>query len=618
MRKPHTSASDTMPAGFRLRQKLLDKSEINKVAWSPDGKSLATSAQAGISLWNTETAQLIRRLDWNLSLSSCVVWSRDGQMLAAGYSDGTIRLWDVTFGKCIRTLIEHSGSVNDITLSPDGLLLASASDDKTVRLWDIETGKVRRKLLGHDGGVHGLIWLSKEQLLVSASATDSTIRLWELETGSVRHVMEGHHQAVNESRSALSLAWSPKGRTLASAGGDNAIRIYDIDTGKVLSILEGHTDRIGGISFSANGRLLASKSSDHTVRLLRCDSWEPVAVLEEHCIDSRFLGDLKFHPNALRLATLGEKNLAVRIWDLTLSTLLKVAPPSQSLYYSNAKVVLVGDTGVGKTGLSLVLTGQKWSETGSTHGRHVWTFDTREIVRKDGQTESCETLLWDLAGQPDYRLIHQLHLTEVAVALVVFDARSETDPFSGVRHWQRALRQAQRVQGDAAPPVIKFLVSARADVGRINVSPERMELIRQQMGFDRYFETSAKEGWSISELAEEIRRVIDWDTLPTVRSTELFQTIKAFLVKEKEANRLLSTVEDLYRAFLNSENAPAETDDLRAQFETGIGRVESRGLIQRLSFGKLVLLQPELRDAYASAMVNAARDSPKGLGGLSE
>ena len=68
-------------------------------------------------------------------------------------------------------------------------------------------------------------------------------------------------------------------------------------------------------------------------------------------------------------------------------------------------------------------------------------------------------LLWDLAGQPGYRLIHQLHLNEVAVALIVFDSRSETDPFSGVKYWARALAQARQLEGSAAVPLQAYLVA---------------------------------------------------------------------------------------------------------------------------------------------------------------
>jgi class 3 adenylate cyclase len=119
-------------------------------------------------------------------------------------------------------------------------------------------------------------------------------------------------------------------------------------------------------------------------------------------------------------------------------------------------------------------------------------------------------------------------------------------------------------------------------------------------------------------LAEAIRGAIEWKAMPKVSSTQLFQRIKAFLVEEKESGRLLSTVDDLFRTFRKTNEEAADAEELRIQFETCIGLVESRGLIRRLSFGNLVLLQPETLDAYASAMVNAAKAEPDGLGSLAE
>jgi class 3 adenylate cyclase len=136
--------------------------------------------------------------------------------------------------------------------------------------------------------------------------------------------------------------------------------------------------------------------------------------------------------------------------------------------------------------------------------------------------------------------------------------------------------------------------------------------------FDGYFETSAKEGWKIAALAVAIREGIDWQAMPRVSSTTLFQRIKTFLLDEKASRRLLSTTDDLFRAFLRTVEAAVETGELRTQFETCISLVEARGLIRRLSFGNLVLLQPELLDAYASAMVNAAKAEPDGLGRMAE
>ncbi len=138
---------------------------------------------------------------------------------------------------------------------------------------------------------------------------------------------------------------------------------------------------------------------------------------------------------------------SVDIWDIDLAKLQKAEATTSTRHYVNAKALLVGDTGVGKTGLGLVHTGQPFIATESTHGRNVWTFDTYEIELNGKGRQTRETLLWDLAGQPGYRVIHQLHLNEVSLALVCFDARSETDPLAGVNHWDRALRLACQRRG---------------------------------------------------------------------------------------------------------------------------------------------------------------------------
>ena len=128
-----------------------------------------------------------------------------------------------------------------------------------------------------------------------------------------------------------------------------------------------------------------------------------------------------------------------------------------------------------------------------------------------------------------------------------------------------------------------------------------------------------RKGGGIEELRAAIERGIPWDELPTVTSSELFATIKSYLIEVKKAGRLFAPAGQLFEDFARQHpEAIAEDDDLRADFDVCIGRLENRDLIRRLSFGDYVLLQPELLDAYASSLVIAAKNEPDGLGSIAE
>ncbi len=608
---PDKNKHDKVPVGFTLRRTLRgNRGFINRIAWSPAGQTLAAASNDHmIRLWDAQTGELRQTLTGHTSLATTVTWSPDGRRLASGSDDDTIRLWDGNTGTPDRLLTGHTANVTSVDWSPGGQTLASGSDDKTIRVWHTETGALLWSLIGHEKAILSVAWSPDGSMLASASF-DGTIRLWDAATG------ESHRILRHQDACLYHLAWSPDGQTLAAGADNGTIQLWDLSTDRLATILEGHTADVLSVSFSLDGRLLASKGLDDTIRFWRLDTWQTVAILPEE--GNWPYSGMAFHPTLPLLATLGEGDKVIRIWEISIDEILSVAPSTTVDYYTNAKVVLVGDSGVGKSGLGLVLSGGVYEPTESTHGRRVWTFQHQEVELTDERKESREILLWDLAGQPGYRLIHQLHLNEIAVALVIFDAHTPGDPLSGVHYWNRALRQAQLVQGDGAPPFKKFLVAARLDRGAPGLNADRIETLLHDQGFAGYFATSAKEGWDIEELAEAIRAAVDWSALPRVSSPNLFQQIKNFLVAEKVAGRLLSTVDDLYRSFLSSDRTLSDTPELRAQFEICIRLVESRGLIRRLSFGSFILLQPELLDAYASALVNAAKEEREGLGSISE
>ncbi len=607
-----------LPPGLLLRRRLTGNTlGITRIAWSPSGHILASpSGDRTIKLWDTITGQILHTLSDHTDRINDAAWSPDGTVIASASDDATIKLWDTCTGKCLKTLKGHTAALMRVTFASDGQTLASGSDDGTVKLWEMRSGQnlntLTSMLTGQQTSVTSVAYSPEGNFLV-VDYDNGFVQLWNASTSRFWFI---------GGMALTSIAWSPDGQHLAAGSEDGMIRLWKVSDedqqseGPIVleSQLEGHTDWITSLSFSSDGRLLASKSWDGTVRLWRTDTWETVYIIHEPA-SGKVLPGIAFHPTEPVLATLGEEDTEIRVWDLDIPTLLAETQGLSSMY-RNAKVVLVGDSGVGKSGLGLVLTGQSYQATESTHARHVWTFENRSVALGGGREEIQEIFLWDLAGQPGYRLIHQLHLNEVMLALVVMDAHSETDPFAGVYHWVRALWVAQRPQGqsEAIAKLKKFLVSARIDRGGIAVSRDRIDRLGRELHLNGFFETSAKEGWGIMKLAEAIREAIDWEALPKVSSTALFQEIKAFLVTEKEVGHVLASRDDLYQKFLSQR----KKEDVWAQFETCIEQMETQGLLRKLSVGNLILLQPERIDAYASALVNAVKDEPDGFGSIQE
>jgi GTPase SAR1 family protein len=611
-------------AGSRAGVKLIrtfegHTSTINSLDICSSGQQLASaSADGDIKLWDVESGHLLHTLEGYGHSVRSVVFSPNNTMLASGGADCTVRLWDALSGTPLFSLVGHKAPILSVAYNPSGTILASGGSDDNVHMWSAFDSKPIKTHTAHGGGVHSVAFNAGGTLLAGGTE-DGPVLIWDADTGRLLRKLEGHRSPV------YAVMFHPLGRVVTTASHGN-VMIWELSTGKLLRTLEGQTGMMSLVSYDPKGLLLATRSQD-SIRLWDLASW---SLLTEIPLQMGLNKGLAFHPTLPHLLVPGpldhgytRSRAGLHIFELDLELLEKNrrnARQPKAVHYVNAKVVLVGDTGVGKSGLALVLNGQPYEKTDSTSGRHVWTFGSSEArVGADNRIGTRETLLWDLAGQPGYHVIHQLHLNEVAVALIVFDARSETDPLAGVRHWERALRVAQQRQGVRAIPLRKFLVSARADRGGVSVSKERIDGIVREFGIDGYFATSAKEGWQIAELRTAIENGINWAELPVVTSTTLFAAIKSFLLDVKKTGQLLAPVSDLLRLFKDA-GYTSETSEanLRDNFTSCIGRLENRDLIRPLSFGDYVLLQPELLDAYASAMVVTAKDEPDGLGSISE
>ncbi|GCE21695.1 hypothetical protein KDK_54950 [Dictyobacter kobayashii] len=141
------------------------------VAWSPDGRQLATGQTDGIvRVWDGHSGQLVHKLEGDQSHAWSVDWSPDGTRLAAGTTSGTARIWDGSSGKLYHVLEGRTNWVRSIAWSPDGTQLATSSLDRTVRLWDRNSGMLLYTLEGYTEGRNHLLAWSADGMWLAASA----------------------------------------------------------------------------------------------------------------------------------------------------------------------------------------------------------------------------------------------------------------------------------------------------------------------------------------------------------------------------------------------------------------------------------------------------------------
>jgi WD40 repeat protein len=283
---------------------------VNKVAFSPDGKTLASvSSNYGLQLWNLGDGALMN-IGENSDLYA-VAFSPDGKYLAGGSGVDKIKVMDTTVGTFpIKFILNgHTDYVREVAFSPDRqFIIASGSADQTVRLWHFsESSLIKTILEGHTDAVNSVSFSSDGKYLASGSS-DGSIRIWRVSDGALQRTIttayykesvaispvapilasggsdgtilwnldDGTKIMNLDSSHSYSVAFSPDGQKLASGGLDNTVLIWRVSDGVLLDTFKGHpagiisaffSPGINSVAFSPDGTLVASGSGDGTIRL---------------------------------------------------------------------------------------------------------------------------------------------------------------------------------------------------------------------------------------------------------------------------------------------------------------------------------------------------------------
>jgi len=286
------------------RNRLIGHSSwVSSVSFSPDGQMLASgSIDTTIKLWK-RNGKLLHTLRGHSDGVNSVSFSPNGQIIASASGDTTIKLWSRD-GKLLKTLFGHNDGVNSVAFSPDGQIIVSASRDHTIKLWSLD-GKLLKTFSGHSQSVNSVSFSPQGDIIASGSY-DRTIKLWSLDGREVK-TLPGHTDEV------LSVAWSKDGQTIASASADNTAKLWSRE-GRLLNTLTGHNSDVKSVSFSSDGKIIASVGIDKTIKLWSLDG-QLLGTLQGH---NHVVSSVSFSSDGELLASASD-DYTVRLWSLDIT-----------------------------------------------------------------------------------------------------------------------------------------------------------------------------------------------------------------------------------------------------------------------------------------------------------
>jgi WD40 repeat protein len=345
---------------------------VTAVAFSPDGRRLASADNTTVRLWDLPAGQCTATFEGR---ASAMAFSPDGRLLAAALPNGMVRLWDLATGQ-VAAAYQGAGT-GALAFAPDGRHLATAGWNK-VQLWDLAAGTAQTTVTGPSSRA-GRKAFSPDGRRLADAGEDATVLLWDLAASQCTAVLPGHTPSVD------AVAFSPDGRRLATAD-STVVQLWDPAAGQRTAVLTPPPGTVWAVAFSPDGRLLATASGDDgTVRLWDAAAGQRTAVLTGHTGE---VYAVAFSPDGRQLASTGSDR-TVRLWDPALG-----APA--------ATAASQGHTGQ-VTAVTCTPDGQRLASAGGYDGTvRLWDAATGQCTRV---LTGYDRAVFDVAFSPDGRLL---------------------------------------------------------------------------------------------------------------------------------------------------------------------------------------------------------------------
>lgn len=306
----------------------LHESPLTALAYSPDGRWLATGTQDGICrLWHAGSDKPRRGfmgLDDNDI--NWITMSEDGSKYATAHEEGDVIVWDANTGHTITKLANHPDSVTKVEFSADGLRLLTVCEDGQIRTFDAESGDPGQYAMRHSDWINFAVFSSDGRLVLTGSE-DGTAQVWEAATGKpvsdpLEHYSDNNRYGKNAPASVDSGMFNQDGSRVLTIV-DDSVWVWNLTTGHQLHL---------PIEADGSIRTIALSPSDDRL-MVASDGYSASAgsgsisfgVVEQ--FDTRTgspIGNTIIHPEGINMAayspdgativTVGDDG-TTRIWD---------------------------------------------------------------------------------------------------------------------------------------------------------------------------------------------------------------------------------------------------------------------------------------------------------------